>query len=118
MKIKYRHWEQPDKEKIYDSVQDYRFCPSLTADEFPLSQIEFDIQQLKNCRRKKEKGIMLEFTVVDTKDFVDRVAEYARETSMTDREYIELLFECGLTVKDFESLDMMDYVEQYIEFDL
>lgn len=60
MLIKYIHWSEPEREKIYDTVKALRNNPFINE-----SQEEFDTWTMERLAKEKEGGLILSYEVIN-----------------------------------------------------
>ena len=63
MKVRYRHIQEPETVKVYDSVKAYKNNPQIEASG--ISQEEFDKADKERFERDFEKGIVLAYQVME-----------------------------------------------------
>lgn len=63
MRIKYVHFSEPNKEKIYDTVKSLKNNPFIKK-----TQEEFDQFELEKMRKDKERGHILSYEVLEEED--------------------------------------------------
>lgn len=71
MKIKYIHFSEPQKEKIYDTEKSYKnrliigMNNEIDMEKFKQTQEDFDKQELEKMSRDKEKGHIIQFSIIE-----------------------------------------------------
>lgn len=63
MKIKYRHFIDPNTEKIYDTEKSLKQNPFIH-----MTQEEFDQHELKRMEEHKAEGHILEYEIIKEED--------------------------------------------------
>ena len=74
MKIKYVHWSEPDREKIFDTEQAYRNSAGLrNLLNDTRTQEECDAWELKHLEEDKQKGYILSYEVMKEEEYAEMV---------------------------------------------
>ena len=60
MKIKYIHFSEPNKEKVYDTEKSLKNNPVIS-----MNQEEWDKHELERMKKDKERGHILSYEIIE-----------------------------------------------------